>query len=209
MKRKQFTFYRSFLEAMRKLPDDLWLAYLVNIVCYGLDEELPMEMNYIQEGMFELVKPTLDSARKKAEAGAAGGRVSKASKQVSKREKEKEIEIEIENEIEIEIERESVTRAEFERFWNLYPMKIGKEDAWAAWQEKMPDGEAVCANLELWLKSKQWVKDGSAFIPRAAKFLEQEYYRQKPEVAAPVGALGQLGQAEMEALEKIMREEIK
>ena len=81
MERKQFTFYRSFWTAIRKLPQELWLAYLVNIITYALDEELLLDMNSTQAGMFELVRPNLDAARKKASAGAEGGR---RKKQVSK-----------------------------------------------------------------------------------------------------------------------------
>ena len=204
MERKQFTFYRSFWTAIRKLPQELWLAYLVNIITYALDEELLLDMNSTQAGMFELVRPNLDAARKKASAGAEGGRRKKASKQVSKKENEMENEIELENELEIELERECVSRAGFERFWDLYPMKIGKADAWEMWKRKLPDPDAVCEKLQQWIRSKQWSKDGSAFIPRAAKFLEQEYYLQAPEVET--GATGRLGQAELEAIAKLMKE---
>ena len=209
MKRNQFTFYRSFLDAMCKLPEELWLAYLANIVFYGLDEETPMEMNYIQAGMFELVRPNLDAARKKAQAGQRGGRATKASKQVSKIENE----IEIENEVEIECESNKrqeangTHRENFEKFWNLYPVKIGKEKAWGVWQHMLPDPVTVCQSLELWMKSRQWTQEGTRFVPLAENFLKQEYFRQRPEVAAPCGALGQLGEAEMKALEKIMRED--
>jgi hypothetical protein len=67
-----------------------------------------------------------------------------------------------------------------------------------------PEADAVCDGLRRWTKSKQWLKDGNVYIPRAAKFLEQEYYLQTPEGAAPCGAVGQLGEAEIEAIRKIM-----
>ena len=63
---------------------------------------------------------------------------------------------------------------------------------------------AFCQKLRQWMASKQWCKDGSAFIPRAAKFLEQEYYSQAPEVET--GATGKLGAAELEALALFMKE---
>lgn len=217
MKRKQFTFYRSFFEAMMKLPEEMWLAYLVNIVSYGLDGETMMKMNFTQDAMFELVRPNLDAARKKAEAGAAGGRCGKASKQVSKREKEKEIEIE--NEIETETENDSGQGKAasgrgsvwlgFERFWNQYPVKIGKEEAWEQWQRLCPEADAVCDSLEAWKRTGQWLKEKGRYVPRAAKFLEQEHYLQKPQVQAAKTASCTLGQAEIEALEKIMREDTK
>ena len=202
MKRNQFTFYRSFFEAMSELNLSQ-RGKAVTILCeYALMGIEPEPQKGKLKIYWNLVQPNLRTSRKRALAGQVGAAV---TNQIcsGKKEIEKENEVEIEN----EIERESVTRAGFERFWNLYPMKIGKEDAWKIWKEKLPDPDAVCNAVGLWMKSKQWVKDGSTFIPRAAKFLEQEYFRQRPEVAAPCGALGQLGEAEMKALEKIMRED--
>lgn len=218
MKRNQFTFYRSFFEAMMKLPEEMWLAYLVNIVSYGLDGETMMKMNFTQDAMFELVKPNLDAARKKAEAGATGGRCGKASKQVSKKENKKENEIE--KEIEIEIETETETDCGkgkdapgrgsvwlgFEKFWDLYPVKIGQEEAWEQWQRLCPDADAVCESISQWMRTGQWLKEKGRYIPRASKFLEQEYYLQTPEVPATPQCCP-LGEAEMEAIEMIMREE--
>ena len=211
MKRKQFTFYRSFFEAMMKLPEEMWLAYLVNIVSYGLDGETMMKMNFTQDAMFELVRPNLDAARKKAEAGAAGGRCGKASKQVSKKENKKENEIEIETETETNCGkgkdapgRGSVWLG-FERFWNLYPIRIGQEEAWEIWQRISPDADAVCKSLEQWKRTGQWLKEKGRYIPRASKFLEQEYYLQKPEGAGKIASCT-LGDAELEAIAQIMRE---
>ena len=206
MERKQFTFYRSFWTAIRKLPQELWLAYLVNIITYALDEELLLDMNSTQAGMFELVRPNLDAARKKASAGAEGGRRKKASKQVSKKENEmeNENEIELENELENELEHKCVGGDGFEKFWDLYPVKIAKNEAHAVWKEKMPDTQTVLKALEAWMRSKRWTKDGGNYIPRAGKFLEQEYYLQAPEVET--GATGRLGQAELEAIAKLMKE---
>jgi hypothetical protein len=143
-------------------------------------------------------------------AGSKGGSNTQASKQVSK----KEMEIEKENEIETETEtnctkgKDALGAASvwvgFERFWNLYPIKIGQEEAWEQWQRLCPDPDTVCRSLEKWKRTGQWVKEKSRYVPRAAKFLEQEYYLQTPEGAAPCGAVGQLGEAEIEAIRKIM-----
>ena len=134
-------------------------------------------------------------------------------KQVSKKENEKENENEIETETETNcgkgkdaLGRGSVWLG-FERFWDLYPVKIGKEAAWEQWQRLCPDADALCENLENWKRTGQWLKEKGRYIPRPARFLELEQFRQRPEVAAPCGALGQLGEAEMKALEKIMRED--
>ena len=76
MQRKQFTFYRSFYSAIQQLSkeSDQLLAY--KTVCrYALDgiapdiDALPNEVSIL----FILMKPNLDSARRKAAAGRKGG----------------------------------------------------------------------------------------------------------------------------------------
>ena len=92
----------------------------------------------------------------------------------------------------------------FERFWEKYPIKIGKEEAWEEWQRRCPDPEVACRSLDAWMRTGQWIKEKGRYIPRAAKFLEQAYYLQAPE--AETGATGRLGQAELEALALFMKE---
>ena len=77
-KRGQFTFYRSFYESAKHLPTKQRLIFLESIIRYALDgEELP-DLKTPLDAMFLMVKPNLDTARKKAEAGALGGSKSKA-----------------------------------------------------------------------------------------------------------------------------------
>lgn len=72
IERKQFTFYRSYYESISALPDDEQLKLYKAICAYALNEELN-EMSGVVFAMFNIIKPTLDSSRKKAENGAAGG----------------------------------------------------------------------------------------------------------------------------------------
>lgn len=73
MEREQFTFYRSFYKAIKRLKrkEDRLSAY-ESIITYALDgEELPM--TDVAESIFELVRPVLDSASKRATSGKIGG----------------------------------------------------------------------------------------------------------------------------------------
>ena len=215
MKRKQFTFYRSFFNAMSEMDMEERGIAISWVCAFALDGVEPPQMRGNQKIYRDLVQPVLESGRNKALAGSKGGSISQASKQVSKKENEKEKEKE--NEIETETETNCTKGQDalgaqclwvgFERFWDLYPVKIGKEEAFAVWMRKKPDVEAVCKGLKAWISSRPWNQEDTRFVPRAAKFLEQEYYLQVPECAAPKGALGQLGAAEIEAIEKIMRED--
>lgn len=72
--RKQFTFYRSFWESIRRIKSSKdRLSALEAIISYALDEE-QTNMTDVAEGIFILVKPTLDASKKKAIAGKAGGK---------------------------------------------------------------------------------------------------------------------------------------
>lgn len=75
MKRKQFTFYRSFLEAIQALPKKEQLPFALALIVYALDgEELPLSGS--AASAFCIVKPLLDSSRRKAESGSLGGKQS-------------------------------------------------------------------------------------------------------------------------------------
>lgn len=66
MKRDQFTFYRSYYEAIKTLPAKELKTALIAICAYALDEETP-SLSGIANSVFALVRPTLDTGRKKAE----------------------------------------------------------------------------------------------------------------------------------------------
>lgn len=104
--RGQFTFYRSFWEAVKGLPKKDRLPILESIIEYALDGKAPSGLSQSQSAFFLLVKPNLDSSRKKAANGKQGGSKPKAKGKQTQREREKEVEKENEIEIEEEIEKE-------------------------------------------------------------------------------------------------------
>ena len=106
MGRSQFTFYESFFTAIRRLKSDKAKAALYDAICsYALYGEEP-ELDDVPAAMFDLIRPNLDSSRKKADSGKKGGEKKQSGsktkanlKQVgTEKEKEKEKEGEIENE---------------------------------------------------------------------------------------------------------------
>lgn len=113
MERGQFTFYRSYYEAVKHLNKSDRSAVLMAICAYALDEELP-SLSGTPAAIFALVKPTLDTSRKKAESGKRGGDSEANRKQTESKpqanrkqtEREKESEKENEKEGENEIEKE-------------------------------------------------------------------------------------------------------
>lgn len=103
----------------------------------------------------------------------------------------------------------------FTAFWENYPNKADRDDAWDAWRTLNPDGEtvrAIQAGLEGWKQSGQWLDDGGRFVPAAAKWLSKRRWEAAPPPAAagkkdvPMGASGKLGEAELEAIQRVLRE---
>ena len=127
MERKQFTFYASFFKAVSRIRNKADRADAYDMICnYALNQIEP-DLDDVPDTVaivFDLLRPVLDKARGKAEAGKKGGSKSEEepecdeadSKQTeskpkanapnheSKKEKEGEIEGEIEEEVEREVE---------------------------------------------------------------------------------------------------------
>lgn len=77
MERDQFTFYRSFWEALKALPKKDQLPFVMAVCSYALDGE-SRPLTGAPYASFLLVKPILDKASKKAANGKQGGSKPKA-----------------------------------------------------------------------------------------------------------------------------------
>ena len=115
MERAQFTFYRSYYEAIQNLPKREQTAVLLAVCAYALDNQEP-KLSGTANAIFTLIRPTLDTGRRKALSGKKGGengnkyeangkqtasKTEANGKQTAsekEKEKEREKEIEIENE---------------------------------------------------------------------------------------------------------------
>ena len=114
--RKQFTMYESIYKSLQRIRNKKDRADAYDAICaYALYNQEP-NLETASDAVaiaFELIRPVLDSARKKAESGKQGGSKPKAKGKQTPREKEneeeKEVESEKEIEIEVEIEKESLS----------------------------------------------------------------------------------------------------
>lgn len=129
--RNQFTFYKSYYDAIQELPKRDQSALILAICAYAIYETEPKGLSIAASTAFKLIKPTLDSGRRKAENGSmkgkanesnAGANESKTEAKKSKTEanrkqgeseskKEREYKKEIEYEIEVEAEAEDEASA--------------------------------------------------------------------------------------------------
>lgn len=73
-------------------------------------------------------------------------------------------------------ERKEYTE-EFERFWSAYPKKVGKGDAFKAWQKmngNRPSIEEIESILEQQRNSVEWTKENGQYVPNPSTWLNQE-----------------------------------
>ena len=124
--RNQFTFYKSYYDAIQELPKRDQSALILAICAYAIYETEPKGLSIAASTAFKLIKPTLDSGRRKAESGALGGQANgkqseskpqangskhEANRKQTESKKEGEDEKEIEYEIEVEAEAEDEASA--------------------------------------------------------------------------------------------------
>ena len=85
---------------------------------------------------------------------------------------------------------EPVRRAQdFDRFWEAYPRKAGKEEARKAFQRvDVPVGVLVDA-ISVQRKSAQWQKEGGRYVPFPANWLNQRRWEDQPPGAAQLPPL--------------------
>lgn len=117
MRREQFTFYRSYYDALKNLPEKERAKVLFAILEYALDEQEQNKLEGVCAACFLLIRPTLDSGRIKAanrknktktnEEQNENKAETKAEQNRKEKEREKERDVEREREVEVERENDS------------------------------------------------------------------------------------------------------
>ena len=134
MSRSQFTFYASFASALSRIKKKADRADAYDAICnyalYGTEPDLD-KLPDSAAIAFDLIRPTLDASKRKAENGKAGGKAkqttskTEANAKLEQSTSEKEKEIEKENKKESEIEGESlIARADVAAVMNAFMNRI-------------------------------------------------------------------------------------
>ncbi len=122
--RNQFTFYRSYFDAIQELNKKDQSAIILAVCAYAIYEIEPQGLSPTASTAFKLIRPTLDAGRKKAQSGKQGGSKTKANGKQTTR--EKEVEKEKEKEIEVEVEGSSLEEMVADRKLKLFHGELGQ-----------------------------------------------------------------------------------
>lgn len=80
---------------------------------------------------------------------------------------------------------------DFEEFWQRYPRKIGKGDAYKRWKKIRPGAELkarILWSLDQHKRSEQWQRENGRYIPNPATWLNQARWDDEPEAGAQTTA---------------------
>ena len=210
--RKQFTFYRSYYDAIQQLGKRDQAAIILAVCAYAIYETEPEGLSPAASTAFQLIRPTLDSGRKKADSGKQGGSKPKANVKQTAREKEKEKEIEIEVEVEVEgkplASSGEVSKSMFDALWSEYPehRRGGKANAredFAAVIRTREDFELAMRSLAAWKLTSQWTANDGQYVPSLRNWLSQEVWRNVPQVTHQGR---QLDEDDLRAIQRMLRE---
>lgn len=205
MKRDQFTFYRSYYEALKSLPQKEQVKVYSAICAYALDEKEP-SLTGIALSVFTLIRPTLDSGRRKA-----ANRKNKTKTNAEQNRNEVEIEVECESECKGEEERkreveceyipptsplgvaeksdadEQVTDDGFDIFWAAYPVKTGIiERAYREYLHALDSGATLPQLIAAIEQHKpMWAEQGTRYTPSAEKWLHNRGWTADLETGRP------------------------
>lgn len=84
MERKQFTWYRSYYDALKEIPAEEFRAIVLAVCAYALDGEAP-ELSGVARAIFTLIRPTLEVGRSKAENRSRAEQTSLSAEQTGNR----------------------------------------------------------------------------------------------------------------------------
>lgn len=180
--------YYDWIEQTAALEDDEKGRLFVAILEYARSGEIPDTLGR-ESLLFPVFKAVVDRDAQKsgalAQNGAAGGRAPKAN--ASKR-KQTQANVskckptnnirhkteDIEHKTEDDIPPKSPSAGDaFERFWSVYPRKIGKQSAKRAFERVKVPLETLVTAVERQKCSDQWTQNNGQFIPHPATWLNQ------------------------------------
>ena len=111
-------------------------------------------------------------------------------------------------------ESQGAPEEDFESLWQIYPAerrgdRVKAFDAFRMDITSHDEAVEAMENLKCWKQSEQWRKSGGQFVPYLCNWLLRGTWRVRPtNVAIPQGASGVLGEAELEAIRRVLEQDM-
>lgn len=140
--RESVVFYRSFYEAIRRLPAEQFKASALAILEYGLDGKEP-ETDGIERTVFCMAKPQIDANNRRYENGTKGGRPKTKDNQTETKDNLNETKPEPKEKEKVKEnvkEKDNTYSCAFEALWAAYPRKKEKANAYKCYKARLADG---------------------------------------------------------------------
>lgn len=221
MERTQFTFYDSFFRAISRIKSKSARCDAYDALCKYALSGIEPDIDSMPDAAaiaFESFKPNLDASRRKAQSGSTGGKNKQTASKPEANDKQtasKEAESKNKNKNKNKKKnKDKCLKKDFDLFWEAYPRKEGKQKAEEAFAKVIVPVQDLVDAIEAQKKSAQWAKDGGQFIPHPAtwlngkRWLDQMAPATETRQSVPMGSTGELGEAELEAIRKMMGEEL-
>lgn len=148
----------------------IFMTGLSNMV--GSEADSTARVRKHRENIKKALQCNTEETTSNAEETSSNKNETQSKSKSKSKSKEKEKEKELEQDL-------------FERFWVVYPRKVGKKDAVKAWNKLKPDEALtiqIIEGVERWKMSTQWTKDGGQYIPYPATFLNGERWKDECDV---------------------------
>lgn len=221
MERSQFTFYDSFFKAISRIKSKASRCDAYDALCAYALQGIEPDIDNLPDAAaiaFELVKPNLDAGRRKALSGSKGGSKESVSKteandkqteskgEANDKQTESKNKNKDKKKNKNKIKDKCLTREDFDLFWDLYPRKVGKPKAMEAFMRLDVDLETILEAVRKQSTSQEWTKDNGQFIPHPTTWLNRKGWEDELTYSARnwPGARGELGEAELEAIARVM-----
>ncbi len=180
--------YYDWVEQMAALEDDERGRLFVAILEYARSGA-PPEMSGREAILFPVFKAVVDRDAQKSDTlarnGATGGRASKANASKFKQTEANASNAKPTNNIKHKTQdkehkteddippKAPLTGDAFERFWAVYPRKVGKQSAKRAFEKVKVPLETLVTAVERQKCSAQWTRDSGQYIPHPTTWLNQ------------------------------------
>ena len=185
MERKQFTWYRSYYDALKELPAEEFRDIVLAVCAYALDGE-ETELSGVARAIFTLIRPTLEVGRSKAENRSRTEQTSISAEQTGNKPEQTRKEKEKEKEREKESENDSYcsppppsgpkrfvppTLAEVQSYVAQRQSPVDPQGfidfyaskGWMVGKTPMKDWKAACRNAETW---ERWSRTEASAPPK-------------------------------------------